>query len=71
MSIIEFNQVINNNFKESTTKQTKMSGPANNIRPSGLTRNQEATFRTVLGNDGVTDALLARLASPVIQPVAP
>ena len=48
-----------------------MSGPANNIRPSGLTRNQEATFRTALGNDGVTDALLARLASPVIQPVAP
>ena len=43
---------------------------ANNILPSGLTRNQEAQFTSALGDDAVATALLARLASPVIQPAA-
>ena len=43
---------------------------ANNILPSGLTRSQETQFTAALGNDAVAAALLARLASPVIQPAA-
>ena len=38
---------------------------AGNILPSGLTRTQEASFKSALGNDAVATALLARLASPV------
>ena len=62
---IEFNQVTNNFKEQATTKQIKMS--ASNVRASGLTRNQEAQFRTAMGDDAVANALLARLASPVIQ----
>ena len=66
---IEFNQVTNNFKEQATTKQIKMS--ANNVRASGLTRNQETQFRTAIGDDAVANALLARLASPVIQAPAP
>ena len=41
-----------------------------NVQPSGLTRAQETSFKTALGDDAVAAALLARLASPVIQPAA-
>ena len=44
---------------------------ANNILASGLTRNQETQFKTALGDEAVANALLARLASPVIQASAP
>ena len=44
---------------------------ANNVRASGLTRNQEAHFKAAIGDDAVATALLARLASPVIQASAP
>ena len=47
-----------------------MSGPAINVQPSGLTRAQEAQLKTALGDDAVANALLTRLASPVIQPAA-
>ena len=66
---IEFNQVTNNFKEQATTKQIKMS--ASNVRASGLTRNQEAHFRAAMGDDAVATALLARLASPVIQAPAP
>ena len=41
-----------------------------NVQPSGLTRAQETSFKAALGDDAVASALLARLASPVIQPAA-
>ena len=43
---------------------------ANNVLASGLTRNQETQFKSAIGDDAVATALLARLASPVIQPAA-
>ena len=43
---------------------------ATNVLASGLTRNQEAQLKTALGDDAVANALLTRLASPVIQPAA-
>ena len=47
-----------------------MSGTANNILASGMTRNQEAHLKTALGDDAVATAILTRLASPVVQPAA-
>lgn len=47
-----------------------MSGTANNILASGLTRNQETQLKTVLGDESVATAILTRLASPAVQPAA-
>ena len=41
-----------------------------NVQPSGLTRAQKTSFKAAIGDDSVASALLARLASPVIQPAS-
>lgn len=39
-----------------------------NVLVSSLTRNQEQIFRTVIGNEEVTTAIIARLSSPIQAP---